>query len=100
MYSTSLSEAERPDPNHAKPAAAISSPVRLPGRRHHANRPVPTNDQPTSRPSAGDEPAVVDVAAREDDRRVRDAGREAGDREKGYSPTARFGASPQSCSRR
>ena len=49
---------------------------------------------------AGDEPAVVDVAAREDDRRVRDAGREAGDREEGYSPTARFGASPQSCSRR
>src|SRR4051812_32127469 len=35
-------------PNQAKPTAVISGPVRLAGRRHHANSPVPMNDQPTS----------------------------------------------------
>jgi hypothetical protein len=42
--------------NHAKPTAVIRAPVRLDGRRHHANSPVPTNDQPTSRSTAATSP--------------------------------------------
>jgi hypothetical protein len=34
VNSTSLSDALTPLANHAAPAATISAPVRLPGRRH------------------------------------------------------------------
>jgi hypothetical protein len=52
VKSRSLFAAVRPLSPQAKPTAVISAPVRLSGRRHHANRPVPMNDQPTSTPSA------------------------------------------------
>ena len=45
------------------PPPSISRPVRLAGRRHHANRPVPMNDQPTSSAERGVDAAVVDVVA-------------------------------------
>ena len=35
-----------------KPTPAIIAPKRLAGRRHQANRPVPMNDHPISRPMA------------------------------------------------
>jgi hypothetical protein len=50
--SAALSEA----PNHAKPVATISTPVRFAGRRDQANSPVPMNDHPTSRTSAVSRP--------------------------------------------
>jgi hypothetical protein len=49
-------EALTPVANHAKPTATISAPVRFPGRRHHANSPVPMNDQPTNNPTAAATP--------------------------------------------
>src|SRR3954447_11286465 len=51
--SSALTSAPR---NQAKPTAAMSRPKRLSGRRHHANRPVPTNDQPTKRKIAASRP--------------------------------------------
>jgi hypothetical protein len=51
-----LSDALRLVANQAKPAATISRPVALAGRRHHAKRPVPMNDQPTSSRSTVSDP--------------------------------------------
>src|SRR3954469_11201457 len=48
VNSASLLAALSVCPNQAKPTPVISAPVRLAGRRHHANSPVPMNDQPTS----------------------------------------------------
>ena len=84
---------------------------REPGRGHQRSRAVARPPPPREQAGAderpadqqaepGGEPAIVDVPAREHDRRVREADREAGQREEDYSPTARFGASPQSCSSR
>src|SRR4051812_33965116 len=42
--------------SQAKPTAVISAPVRLAGRRHHANSPVPMNDQPTTRSTTATRP--------------------------------------------
>ena len=82
----------------------MSRPVRFAGRRHHAYSPVPTNDQPTSSASAASSAGLVDVVAREDDRQhgqpEGQAGDAEGDEPGAYSPTARFGASPHSCSSR
>ena len=45
------------DPSrNVKPTAVISAPKRLLGRRHHAYRPVPTNDAVISTPIAIEAP--------------------------------------------
>src|SRR5688572_12577215 len=51
VNTTSSFAALTPVANQARPATIINTPVRLPGRRHQANMPVPRNDQPTSSPS-------------------------------------------------
>ena len=50
MKTTESSDAVSAPSMQVKPTAVISAPKRLAGRRHHAYRPVPTNDHEMTRP--------------------------------------------------